>query len=943
MIAVTAPALAQQASSSPTVSPADDAGETIVVTGSRIARPELESPMPVSVVNMQQSLDMGRNSAIEALQRDPALGISQGLSSAVTGWDAGIAAINLRNLGSNRSLTLIDGQRRVSGSARSSAVDIGMIPVSMIERMEVVTGGAAAIYGADAVTGAVNIITKRDIEGLRLSGMGGISQQGDAAQYLFSAATGAKFADGRGSVAIGGTYSQSNPLIYTDRFDWRDWVTWRANPANRGVSDGVPDRVLSLHTRQLYYDYVPTYWLGGKRWMIEGGNVRESRCDVTYDPGQYAVCDGGDGRNLSDRDQFRGGLKSLALMGRADYELAPGLEFGSYFSYSRQKYAGTSNYWRDDSRATYFSGPVPGSRAPLAQLDNPYLPAALRRVMIDNNLTSMYIDRTYGNFPEREENHDRESYTIGTSLGGRLGGALKWQAFWQYGRVTDNYTQANVPWKSHWIAARDAIADPVTGAPICRDAVARAAGCVPFDIFSTAPATAAQIKWAMADRRERRVNSQQVYGANVNGSLFSLPYGDVAIAIGAEHRRETLKTRDDPLALAGELVYGGGPAAHPELDVSFSVSEVYGEVVVPLLRDLPLIRRLEIEGAYRYSDYSTVGATDTWKVGAMWSPFDGLSFRGVLSRSVRTPNFGELYEARIETLTGAYDDACSAAFYYASETRAANCRALGIVTPFVVPRVGPVVVTGGNPDLRPETSDSLTLGAVFQPRFLPGLDLTVDYWDIDIADVITQFSYLQLIRLCVDAPTIDNPYCARVTRDPATFYATRVESNQLNAARLYARGIDIGASYKRPVGKGTMQLSFKGSYLLKMVTETTPGISQGDIVSDGGWQNPRFKGNLVASYKIDDVNISFDTRFISAATFDLNIDSDEAYPRNRIPSKIYNDIVFQYDIGDQYQVGFGINNILNVMPTYMPGIYRDDTVYGIVGRDLLPIFRPLIT
>src|SRR3546814_4136551 len=144
----------------------------------------------------------------------------------------------------------------------------------------------------------------------------------------------------------------------------------------------------------------------------------------------------------------------------------------------------------------------------------------------------------------------------------------------------------------------------------------------------------------MADRHEKRFNTQQIYGANISGPLFALPYGDVSVAVGAEHRRETLRTTDDPLALAGELVYGAGPSQHPELDESFNVSEAYGELVVPLLSDLPFARRLEVEGAYRYSDYSTVGATHAWKAGAMWSPIDGVSFRGVRARSVRTPTLG---------------------------------------------------------------------------------------------------------------------------------------------------------------------------------------------------------------------------------------------------------------------------------------------------------------
>ncbi|HWK36362.1 TonB-dependent receptor domain-containing protein, partial [Sphingomonas sp.] len=352
----------------------------------------------------------------------------------------------------------------------------------------------------------------------------------------------------------------------------------------------------------------------------------------------------------------------------------------------------------------------------------------------------------------------------------------------------------------------------------------------------------------------------------------------------------------------------------------------------PVLRDLPFIKRFDVEGAYRYSDYSTVGGTHTWKGGATWSPFAGISFRGVRSRSVRTPNFGELYEAQIQTLTGSIDDPCEDVSYYASERRAANCRALGITTPLPDSKIGPVVTTGGNPNLQPETSNSLTLGVVLQPKFLPGFDLTVDYWDIDIKDVITQFSYATLLRLCVDAPTIDNPYCGRIVRDPVAHNPTSVESNQLNAARLYARGIDFGAAYRHRLGAGQLNLSFKGTYLLDKVTETTPGIDSGNVIADGGWQDARFRGTLMTAYRLNKVNVALDTRFISATTYDLNTDSDESYPDNHVPARVYNDLSVQVDVAKNYQFGLGVKNIFNVMPPYVPTIYRNDTVYGVVGR-----------
>lgn len=902
---------------------------SIVVTGSRIARPELESAMPISVIKMAEAERLGRTNAYDALARDPALGIGQNLSSASTGWDAGISAPNLRNLGTNRSLTLIDGQRRVSSSARSSAVDIGMIPVGMIDRIEVVTGGAAAIYGADAVTGAVNIITKRDIESLNISATSGISQEGDASEHMVSLSTGGKFADDRGSFSIGGTWSKIAPLNHMDRFDRGVNLSLLANPANTGINDGIVDRHLLINSRQFYYAYEPTYWLNGKTYLIDNGVPREAAYGGTpYITGEFSLGNGGDGRNLGDHDQLRGGNESLAVMGRVDYEITDGIEYGGYFSYARQKYNGSDTLLRDDSRASFYGG-AGGS---VAYLDNPYLPAALRQVMLDNGLTRLNISRTFGNFPQKQQDHDREAFTINQSLGGNFTSGLRWQAFWQYGRTEDDVAERNIAWKSHWIAARDVIADPVTGTPVCRDAAARAAGCLPINIFSQEPPSDALLSYVMRDRREQRVNTQEIYGANVTGAIFSLPYGEVSIAAGVEHRKETLRTTDDPLALTGELAYSMGPSAHPELDVSSSVSEVYGEVVVPILRDLPFARRLEVEGAYRYSDYSTVGGTDTWKVGATWAPSDWISFRGVRSRSVRTPNFGELYEPQNVSELGSIDDPCETAAYYASPTRAANCAALGVTTPLPDIKVGPLVTTGGNPDLKPETSNSLTLGVVFQPKFLPGFDLAVDYWDINIKDVITTFAYNRLLYLCVDLPTIDNPYCDRIVREAPLGNPVAISSFAINASRLYARGFDIGANYRRHVGGGQLSLNFKGTYLIEQVTETTPGISAGDVIADGHWQNPRFRGTLLASYQIGKVGFALDTRFISASKYDVNTLSDEAYPDNSVPAKVYNDFSVQYTIADNYRFTFGVRNVMNVKPPYMAGIYRDNNIHGIVGR-----------
>jgi len=922
--------------------------DQIVVTGSRIARPDLVNPMPVSVIDMEEQLRFGQTNLYDVLSSNPAIGVGNSLSSGVGGWDAGAAFINLRNLGTNRSLTLIDGKRRVSSSARSSAVDIATIPLGMIERVDIVTGGAAAVYGADAVTGAVNIITKKNIEQTTVSATKGLSERGDAGEFSASVASGFQFADGRGRVSLGGTYSKTDPLYMYDRYDWRDQPLILANPANTGPADGIPDKVHLYNYRQHYYAYEPNFWVAGdqKRYMLEsGGGVREMFHDQYYTngPGQFATGNGGDGRNLTDHYQFRGADQTVSFMGRVDFDFSDNLHGGAWLNHARTNYDGNNYPYRDDTRTTFM-----GVGSAKAYLDNPFLPDSIRQLMQDKGLTALSIDRTYGNFPVREEDHNRTTNTVGFEFGGNLGAYTAWSAFAQYGSVTNDFVQGNVPRRSHWLAARDVI--EVNGQPVCRDAAARAAGCVPLNIFSTTAPSKALLGYVLDDRNERRQNTQLLAGAQVNGSAFELPAGALQFAAGLEYRKDTLKNTDDPLAKSGELTYGGGPGKRSELDVESDVAEVFGELMVPLLADATFAKRLDLELAYRYSDYSTVGGTNAWKTGLLWEPVDGFAVRGVRSRSVRTPNYGELYEPIFTSTTaGSIADPCMVGSYDVSALRAANCLASGVPEPITDPKIGPHITTGGNPDLKPETSDSLTIGFVWQPAFLENFDLTVDYWDIKIEDVITQINYATIMRLCVDLPSVDNPYCAAVTRNQTPDVPTAqhgvvlpagaaltVTAQQANVSRLRARGIDVSARYAFDLGPGRLGLKLAGTWLKEHITQTTPGISSGDVISDGAYSNPHLKASLTTTYDIGQFGVALNTRFHGDGLGDANASSAEEYDDNTVPSRTYHDLSARYSFNNGHTVNVGVSNLLDTQPPYMgfgePGIYANASVYDLVGR-----------
>lgn len=822
-----------------------------------------------------------------------------------------MASVDLRGLGVNRTLTLLDGRRRVSGSARSSAVDLNMIPQAMIDHVEVVTGGAAAIYGADAVTGAVNIVTRTDFSGIQFDATGGISEYGDAERFKFSVTTGGKFAEGRGRVLLGGTYVKNVEVIYQDRPYTAGGHSYYDNPDNTGPDDGRPDLLWTDDYQWVAYSPYSNFLAGPEKtpYMIRGGElvmVTVDEVNGTRGKDFPQGLGGNSEGNLNRGKQLQGPIQTYGVMGKLDYELTDGIYYSVGFDYTSSKYMGSAGWYRDDQRANLW---LKGEGGATAYLDNPYMPQAMRELMVENGLTHVPIRKWWTNFPDMREIHDRENFTLSQGLNGDFaGGRFNWDGYWQYGRTTDRVQTTNAPFIPHWIAARDAIM--LGGEIVCRDEAARAEGCVPFDIFGQST-TAEQQAYATTTRHEYRRNTQELFGASISGRAFALPYGDVSVAVGAEHREESLQTVDDPRT-ATDLQF----TVHPNINASLKVSEIFGEVVVPILEGLPFAETLQVEGAYRYSNYNVYDDTNTWKAGAIWSPVDGLSFRAVRSFSVRTPNFGELYSPQNRSVTASIHDPCFGDLYNLNPNRAKNCAALGIPEGQDQYWDTVVVYSGGNPDLKPEESNSLTLGAIFQPVFLPGFDLTVDYWAIDIENVVTSYSVSNMENKCVDLPSLDNSFCPNITRDPVTGKITQINTFSINASRMKASGVDVGLNYARPLGQGHLAASFKGTWNIENIIDSTPGIDSGILQYDGDFTTPRFRANLYTAYSLNDVTIAMNNQFISAAVVSQNWASPEYLgDKNELPAKIYTNLSLRYNIDDRYTFGLGVNNLFGVKPT----------------------------
>jgi outer membrane receptor protein involved in Fe transport len=815
-------------------------------------------------------------------------------------------------MGNNRSLVVVDGQRWVSSGARTSAVDLNTIPAAMIDRIEVVTGGAAAIYGADTVTGVVNIVMKKAISGLSISVTDGVSQQGDANQSNVQVATGFKFDGDRGHFAVGGDYTYTAPVRWSQRYDRRQ--TYYANPANTGPNDGIPDNITANNYGSLYRSSVPSFYVGNQWYQFRGGAVVPVAFDAVVTPGETGTGDGGPIVTGFENHLLRNASEKISFYSHLGYQLTPAISWNATFNYAHS-FTRAVPEWpevRTDGRPANWWG---GTTGEIATLTNPYLPDSIRQFMVSRNLTALPLDRTYFNLPQAYEIHHRNNITLGTDIGGRLTGALSWSAFVRYGQVTDRIVTTNMVGKTEWLHARDTITDPASGQIICANAMARANGCQPLNFFSTDPYSPALLDYIEHSRDERNRNSLLNAGASLSGRMFSLPHGDASFVGGVEWRRETLHTRDDPdTAKLADIVFSPGEdyALHPALSASRVTAELYGEVVLPLLQDLRFARRLAIEGAYRFSHYSDDPSTHTWKAGGSWEPVTGLTLRGVYSHSIRVPNFGELYVPISQVTYGHISDPCQAGSITQNANRAANCAAIlpGLSLPLPNPNLNaPVVYSGGNPRLTPETSNSYTLGLVLKPTFLRGFDLTVDYWDISIDNVITSLSYITILNACVDsADGPDHVYCQFVDRNPdGTVHA--VQAQYANLAGQHARGIDAGASYRVPLGKGLFRLGFGSTYLLEQTTISQIGSAGTDYA--GLWTYPRFKATLMTSYAIGKVSIGINSRFISRSKYSATAASDETYEFSHIPAYLYNDLTLQLRPVEKWALTFGVKNVSN--------------------------------
>ncbi|USI28838.1 TonB-dependent receptor plug domain-containing protein [Alteromonas macleodii] len=875
--------------------------ERIAVTGSRIQRAGFETATPVNVVGEQAIDESGFSNVYDILKTVPAIGVglgsANGSPNALSNPEAGASFINLRGLGTDRSLVLIDGRRRVSGSSTSSAVDLSMIPAGLIQRVEVITGGASAVYGADAVSGVVNMIMKDNVDGIEVSASTGASPEGSGGERVaIDFVGGSEFADGKGRMVLGISFSKEQELRTSQR-DFGTQLHLSPNPANTGPNDGIPDRIHVDNLGFFAFSTKGAFNIGGD-WYTDDNGIRLLDGGGFFD-GIRGI--DAEGFRQVDFSRLRQEQETLATRFSVDYDIAENISFFLDADYGVTTTVGSGQ--PDNS--------TNGGGFNINRLyrENPLLPDDLTALMDENGLSSFSFNRAYGNWETRNPTFDRTSYSVVAGFEGYFENDWKWNVYYQDSRYENNSKWANYTVTERVANAIDVIADPVTGEAVCRSGDT---GCVPLYPLSQAPLTAEQSAYINHTALRFHRNEQQVFSASLAGDVLELPAGETQFALGVEHREESIATLDDGLARFGGLhLFRGQEPQNAEL----SVDEAYLEVVVPVLSGKSGFEQLDLEAAVRYSDYDTIGGTTATKLGFNWAINDEIRLRGSKATSVRAPNLSELFSPGITT--GAFlDDPCDIEqIQLGSSTRAANCAALGIPVGWVDPNSVPAkeVVTGGNPDLSEEKSDSLTIGAVITPDLVDNLTFSIDYWDIAITDAIGSFAVTDIIKKCVDSVTIDNGFCSLITRDEQ-LSIERVDVAKINVGSLSARGIDFEGFYKTAISAGELTATLNGSYLLEheqLVDENDPSSL---FLTRNNPDNPKFRSNLNLSYVQGAFSIGLNTRYIGSTQIDPNVLTDESIDKNDIPRRIYNDLILGYHFENDVKVTATITNLADIDP-----------------------------
>lgn len=889
------PAIAQTGGSAATPAAKDQSAngmQDVVVTGSRIKRPAVENSQPTSTVDAKLLESRGYANIADALNQLPGFGLAD--SSTVgdqgNGFGVGQSFVNLYGLGSQRTLTLVNGRRFVganpatifSQAGGGTQVDLNTIPTKLIDRVETISIGGAPIYGSDAIAGTVNIILKRDFQGLDLDGQAGISSRGDLGNQRIRALAGMNFADGRGNITVDAEYNHDDGLLGNQRDVIRRQYGF--------ISPDFPGSPYNTNFSKVLVQNVRTFLgePGGNPYFLDRGTLGPTRSITdangnllrfgpdgnlipfntglaTSDPTTFI---GGDALNMANITNLRVKDNRFNATALLNYQVTDGIRFFGEGWYSRSN--ATNLAGQPVYNTAFFRQAAPGdfdiNGNYIMKVGNPFLTPQAKAIIVQNLIANglpatdndvFYLGRANTDLVSGVARLNQEMYRFVGGFTGdfqALGHKFTWEVSANYGRtsstsLTPSLVESNL--RRALNVGRDANGnivclpfnpdpnDPTQppNTPQYNGTISQT--CAPLDLFGNGAPSQAARNYVTTNARTDSITSQRDFLATLTGALMTLPGGDLGISVGYENRREY--SRFSPDAFYTQAL--GRSIAIDGLAGSYTTNELFGEMRAPLIgpaQNIPLIHAFELNAAGRYVHNSVNGSAFTWTAGGRWAPTSWLAIRGNYTRAIRAPAVTELYAANQPAYDGGYDP-CDQQNLNSGPNpavRQKNCAAAGLPTNFsslINSATIPITVIG-NRNLQNETARSWTVGAVLQPPVLRGLSISADYISIDLSNTIVSSSAEDVLKGCYDSTSYpNNYYCGLVTRDttPDNFgQVLTLEEPFINQGGRVFRAVEATLDYRfnMPADLGQMTLGVTYQHIIKQYTV---------ISADAGIQNTR--------------------------------------------------------------------------------------------------------
>jgi iron complex outermembrane receptor protein len=954
--------------------PAPSQVQEIVITGTRIASPNLQSVSPVQVVTSQDIAVGGRAQTFDILNQLPQTvfnpAVDFGPSSDPLSNPGGAATVDLRGIGPQRTLVLVDGKRLGIGDPNTGnpnpAPDINQIPSQLVERVEVLTGGASATYGSDAVAGVVNFIMKHNFQGVQLDAQWGEDQHGQHNGFMqglernagitvpgskwdgfsgdYSLIFGQNSADGKGNITGYGTYSSQDPVFQGARdysgcqlkISGTTGVCSGSVNSNQFYLNSAPDNLLSVQG----HNFVTYPAVGGSPPALFNSNPYESLIhqDTRYTGGFLA--------NYDYNDWFKPYLTFQYMHDQTNTQVAP---------------------------AGLFQGDgVTPAGGFLVNCNNPLLSAQEQGVLgcagpNDTSTKDISFGRRNIEGGARQFEYDHDNFRVVAGSKGELWGPFTYELYGSYYDTTVFVSNEGFFSKSAMQNALDVVTSPTTGQPVC----AVGGSCVPYNIYQQGAITPAALSYLAEVGTSRGSTTEAVVEGTFTGNLGQFgvksPWANegVGLAGGFQVRRDTLSYTPDQAELSNDMAGFGGAAV--SVNKALGVTEGYGEVRAPIAEDMPFIHDLSLNAGYRYSAYSTAVNARTFKGGGEWAPTSDFRFRGGFNRAVRAPSILELYTPESVTNTSdVSEDPCALGATHPATLAACQNTGVTAANYGKIPQCPAnqcATLTGGNANLQPETADTYTLGGVFTPHFIPGLTFSVDYFHIDLAGIIGNIPLGVSLNNCLAG---NQTYCKNIVRNPVTgiLFGTTVGAggyiigNDVNVARQVVQGLDLQGAYRLPLGRfghdnwGTINFSYDASVDLGQQNTPLPGADTYDCNGLFGPQCggpfPNYRHVVRATWNAPhNVQASITWRYIGGMMYE----ADSTQPTiggnttpdplaHTIPAVNYMDLAVAWQIHPKLTLRAGVNNILDTDPPLIenaivgganPNTYP---TYDLLGRHL---------